>query len=323
MKKSTFIKLLFTLPALAAAGAAYAQTDTYPSKPIQVIFPYPPGSPLDAIGRVVIERAGKILGQPMIFDNKAGANGIVGQGIAARAAPDGYSILLSSTSAFLLNSFVRKDLPYDPIRSFVPITPVADIPVALIVSSRVPVKTTREFIQHLKANPTKVAYGSVGNGSFNHLLMEQFKSAAGVEMLHVPFQGAGPVANELIAGRIEASVLAPRGPWTAGQVNLLAMISSKRSPALPNVPAITEDLPAFQPFGNWMGFFAPAGTPDAVVRKLSEAFNATLQQPDVRQKIEEQQWTVMGGSPDQFGKSIAADLKIIAGAVKSADIKPE
>ena len=321
--KSLLNKLLRTATTLLIAASCVAHAQSFPTRTIQVIFPYPPGSPLDAIGRMVIEHAGKQLGQPMVFENKPGANGIVGQGIAARAAPDGYTILLSSTSAFLLNSFLRKDLPYDPVRSFVPVTPVADIPVALIVSARVPAKTTREFVQYLKANPTKVNYGSVGNGSFNHLLMEQFKTVAAVDMLHVPYQGAGPVATELIAGRIDASVLAPRGPWTAGQINLLAMMSTKRSPVLPNVPAITEELPAFRPFGNWMGFFAPTGTPDAVVRKLSEAFNAALQQPNVQARIKEQQWSVIGGSPEDFRKSIASDLEIVGQAFKSANIKPE
>ena len=321
--KSLLTLLRRALPGLLLAASCVAQAQNFPTRPMHVIFPYPPGSPVDAIGRVVIERAGKILGQPMVFENKPGANGILGQALAARAAPDGYTVLLSSTSAFLLNSFLRKDLPYDPERSFVPITAVADIPVALIVSSRVPVNNTREFVQYLKANPAKVNYGSVGNGSFNHLLMEQFKAAAGVDMLHVPYQGAGAVATELLGGRIDASVLAPLGPWTPDQVKLLAMMSTRRSAALPKVPAITEELPSFRPFGNWMGFFAPAGTPEPVVRRLAKAFNAALQQPDVGAKIEEQQWSVIGGSPDDFRKSITSDMASVGAAFKSANIKPE
>ncbi|MES2280985.1 MAG: tripartite tricarboxylate transporter substrate binding protein [Pseudomonadota bacterium] len=311
------------LPTLLLAASCATQAQNFPVRPVHVVFPYPAGSPLDAIGRMVIDRAGKNLGQPMVFENKPGANGILGQGIAARAAPDGYTVLLSSTSAFLLNSFLRKDLPYDAERSFVPITAVADIPVALIVSSRLPVNNTREFVQYLKANPTRVNYGSVGNGSFNHLLMEQFKAAAGVDMLHVPYQGAGPVATELLAGRIDAAVLAPLGPWTPNQVKLLAMMSTKRSAALPKVPAITEEFPSFRPFGNWMGFFAPTGTPEPVVRRLSEAFNAALKEPDVRAKIEEQQWSVIGGSPEEFRKTITSDIATVGAAFKSANIKPE
>ncbi len=321
--RSFLTRMLRPASALLLVAACTAHAQDYPTRPIQVIFPYPPGSPLDAIGRMIVDSAGKRLGQPMVFNNKPGANGILGQSLAARATPDGYTILLSSTSAFMLNSFLRKDLPYHPERSFVPVTPVADIPVALIVSARIPVKNTQEFVQYLKANPTKVSYGSVGNGSFNHLLMEQFKSTAGVEMLHVPYQGAGPVATELLAGRIDASVLSPLGPWKPGQVKLLAMMSTRRSAAQPDVPAITEDMPSFRPFGNWMGFFAPTGTPDHIVRKLSDAFNATLQQPDVRARIEDQQWSVIGGSPEDFRKSIASDLETVGQAFKSANIKPE
>lgn len=311
------------LPAMMLVATCVAQAQNYPTRPVHVVFPYPPGSPLDAIGRIVVDRASKTLGQPVVFENKPGANGILGQTQVARAAPDGYTILLSSTSAFLLNSFLRKDLAYDPQRSFMPITAVADIPVALMVSARVPARNTREFVQYLKANPGKVTYGSVGNGSFIHLFMEQFKTTAGVDMLHVPYQGAAAVATEMLAGRIDASVLAPRGPWTPGQVQFLGTMSNKRSPALPNVPAITEDYPSFHPFGNWMGFFAPAGTPEPVVRRLSEAFAAALQQPDVRARIEEQQWSVIGGSPEDFRKNIASDMDNIAAAVKSANIKPE
>lgn len=316
-------RLLLALSTLALATSAVAQADPYPNRPIRVVFPYPPGSPLDAIGRVVVERAGRALGQPMVFDNKPGANGILGQTLTARAAPDGYTLLLSSTSAFLLNSFVRKDLGYDPERSFVPITPVADIPVALVVSGRLPVNSAREFVQHVKAHPGQLNYGSVGGGSFNHLLMEQIKVSAGIDMQHVPFQGAGPVATELLAGRIDASILAPLGPWKGDQVKVLAMMSAQRHTAWPNVPTAGEAFPGFRAFTNWMGFFAPTGTPAPVLRRLSEAFNGALQQPDVRARIEEQQWTVTGGSPDQFRKMLEVDLKVIADMVQSAGVKPE
>lgn len=309
--------------ALALSGSAFAQAETFPTKPIRIIFPYPPGSPLDTIGRVVAEHAGKAIGQPMVFENRAGANGIVGQTQTARAAPDGYTVLLSSTSAFLLNSFVRKDLGYDPLRSFVPITPVADIPVALIVNGKLPVSTAREFVQYAKSNPGKLNYGSVGSGSFIHLLMEQMKVTTGMDLQHVPFQGAGQVATELLAGRIEASILAPLGPWKPDQVKVLAMISNQRHPSWPQVPAVTEEFPGYQYFTNWMGFFAPTGTPVPVVKRLSEAFNAALQQPEVRAKIQEQQWTVLGGSQDQFRKLLEADLKVIGTMVQSAGVKPE
>lgn len=319
-------RLLVTVPVLMLATAGLAQTDAYPSKPIHVAFPYPPGSPLDAVGRLIIERAGKILGQPMVFENRPGANGIIGTTYAARATPDGYVIHMTSTSAFSLNSFARKDLTYDPEKSFAPIIAVAEIPVALVVTSRIPGNSTRDFVQYVKANPGKVNYGSVGNASFNHLLMAQLNAAAGTDMLHVPYQGAAQVANELIAGRLDATVLSVSsvaGQWKAGQVKVLSIMSTRRSPTQPDVPAIAEEFPGFQPFTNWLGFLAPAGTPAPIIKKLNDAFNTVLQQVDIRQKIEEQQWSVIGGSADQFSKTIATDMKIIANAVKSAGIKPE
>lgn len=326
MNKRVLALVRGALPALLLTASFLAHGETYPTRPVHVVFPYPPGSPIDAVGRLIVDRAGKLLGQPMVFENKGGANGIIGTTQAARAAPDGYTIHMTTTSAFMLNSSLRKDLPYDPMRSFTPIAAVADIPVALVVSSRVPAKSTREFVQHLKANPGKVNYGSVGNGSFNHILMEQFKAAAGVDMLHVPYQGAGALANELLAGRVEASVLgvaSVMGQWKAGQVNVLSMMTTRRSPTQPDVPAITEEFPNFQPFTNWMGFLAPANTPQAVVQRLNEVFNTVLQQPDVRRKIEEQRWSVIGGTPEDFRKTIASDLKTIGAAVNSAGIKPE
>ena len=303
-----------------------APAQTYPEKPIHVIFPYPAGSNLDAVGRLISDRAAQILGQPLVFENRPGANGILGTGLAARAAPDGYTIHLTTTSAFLLNSFLRKDLPYDPLKSFTPITAVADIPVAIIVSSKLPVKNIPEFVQYLKRNPGKVNYGSVGNGSFNHVLTEQFKLSAGVDMLHVPYQGAAAVANELIAGRIDATVMgvaSVMGQWKAGQVRLLSFMSPARSPTQPDVPAISEDFPAFRPFGNWLGFVAPAGTPAPIVDKLNAAITAVLKQPDIQQRIAEQQWSVIGSTPAEFRAAIQADLPVIEAAFKAAGVKPE
>ncbi|WP_158213248.1 tripartite tricarboxylate transporter substrate binding protein [Pigmentiphaga sp. NML080357] len=311
---------------LCTAGPLTAAAQAYPSKPIHVVFPYPTGSPVDAIGRLIADRAGKILGQPLVFENRPGANGIVGTGYAARMAPDGYAIHLTTTSAFLLNSYLRKDLPYDPLKNFVPITAIADIPVALMVSAKLPVNTTREFVDYLKRHPGKLTYASVGNGSFNHLLGEQFKAAAHVDMLHVPYQGAGPISIELLAGRLDATILSVGsllGQWKEGQVKVLAFMTPKRHPLHPDVPAITETFPDFRPFGNWMGFVAPAGTPAPIVAKLAEAFRAVLKQPDVRTKIEEQHWSVIGSTPEEFGAALRDDVSILRTAVEMAGVKPE
>lgn len=314
------------LASVCAALPARAQSQNYPTKPIHVVFPYPAGSALDAVGRLISERASRILGQPMVFENRPGANGILGTSHVARAVPDGYTIHLTTTSAFILNSFLRKDLPYDPMKSFVPITAAADIPVALMVSSRIPVKNTSEFVAYLKANPGKLNFASVGNGSFNHLLMEQFKAAAGVNMVHIPYQGANAIPTELIAGRIDATVLSigsVMGQWKAGNVKVLATMADKRSPTQPDVPAIKEEISAIRPFNNWMGFVAPAKTPDAIIKKLNEAFVAVLAQPDVRTKIEEQRWSVIGNTSEQFRALLKDDMAVVEAAFNSAGIKPE
>ncbi|VCU69182.1 Tripartite tricarboxylate transporter family receptor [Pigmentiphaga humi] len=315
---------------LAAPFLAHAQNQTqtqaYPTRPIHVVFPYPSGSPIDAIGRLMSERAAKILGQPLVFENKPGANGIIGTGQAARAAADGYTIHLTTTSAFLLNSFLRKDLPYDPLKNFTPITAVADIPVALMVSTKVPANTPREFIDYLRRNPGKTNYASVGNGSFNHILGEQFKAAAGVDMMHVPYQGAGQIAIELLAGRLDTTILSVGsllGQWKAGQIKVLAFMSPTRHPLHPDVPAITEALPNFRPFGNWMGFVAPNGTPAPIVAKLAQTFNTVLQQPDIRAKIDEQHWSVIGSTPEAFGAALKNDMAVLRDAFEMAGVKPE
>lgn len=313
---------VLALSAATLAVPAFARDDAYPSKPIHVVFPYPPGSPLDALGRVIAEHMARTLGQPVVFDNKPGANGIIGQTQVARATPDGYTLLLTSTSAFLLNSVVRKDLAYDPERSFVPIAPVADIPVALMVNSQVPVSTTAEFIEYARQRPNKLNYGSVGDGSFIHLLMEQFKATTGVNIQHIPFQGASQLATDFLGGRIDVTVLAPLGPWKPEQIKLLAIMSAKRNPAWPNVPAITETLPDFPTFTNWMGFFAPAGTPEPVVKRVSDALNAAVQDQAIRNAVKEQKWSVLSGSEAQFKTLLQADMGAIKRMVASAKIQP-
>jgi tripartite-type tricarboxylate transporter receptor subunit TctC len=313
-----------SLGLLAAAGAARAQADVYPDRPLRVIFPYPAGSALDVVGRLVVDRASRTLGQPIVFENRGGANGILGSTAAAKAAADGYTIYLGTTSALMLNGFLRKDLPYD-VKAFRPVIALAELPVGLMVSSRIPAATLGDFISYAKAKPGQ-PYASVGIGSFNHLLMEQFKAAAGIDLLHVPYQGAAPVVSELLGGRVDVTVLSVGSVLSqvqAGQVKVLTFMTKKRLPTLAQVPAVTELYPSFKPFDNWMGILVPAKTPDHIVNKLNTVFAQALQQPDVRRKIEEEQWRVLGGSPADLATMIESDMPVIAASFKAAGVKPE
>jgi tripartite-type tricarboxylate transporter receptor subunit TctC len=316
----------FLLALLAALAPITALAQAWPSKPIHVIFPYPGGSAPDVVGRMISERVSKIVGQPLVFENRPGANGIIGTTAAAKAPADGYTIHATTTSAFLLNSFLRKDLPYDPVKSFAPITAPIEIPVHLVVNSKLPVSNTREFVEYTKKNPGKLNYASVGNGSFIHLLMEQFKTASGADITHVPYQGAAAIATELMAGRLDATVLSIGSVLPllkSGQVKVLSSMTTKRAESTPDVPAISEAYPNLLPFGNWMGFVAPAGTPEPIVKTLNEAIVAVVAQPEVRAKILEERWGLVGSTPEQFRAQIQRDLPIIEAAVKAAGIKPE
>ena len=325
MRRAFLVSALAAGTLLVAGMPAHAQPETYPDKPIRVIFPYPAGSAPDVVGRLIVDRASRILGQPMVFDNRPGANGILATTAAARAPADGYTIHLTTTSALSLNKFLRKDLPYDPEKGFRPIIALAELPVGLVISSRVPAANLREFIAYAKSQPGQ-PYASIGIGSFNHLLMEQFKSVSGVDLLHVPYQGAAPVVNEMMAGRVNVTVLSVGSVLSqmkAGQVKVLAFMTKKRVPSQPEVPTVSELFPSFKPFDNWMGFVAPAQTPDPIVQKLNAAFRQVLQQPDVRKKIEEEHWRVLGGSPAELAEIMEADWPAIAAVVKTAGVKPE
>lgn len=325
MMKRNFLATALVLGLLAhAAGAAQAQAEAYPDKPVRVIFPYPAGSALDVVGRMVADRAARTLGQPVVFENRAGANGILGTTAAAKAPADGYTVYLGTTSALLLNGFLRKDLPYDA-KAFRPVIALAELPVGLIASARVPAATLGEFVGYARSKPG-LPYASVGIGSFNHLLMEQFKAVAGIDLLHVPYQGAAPVVQELLGGRVDVTVLSVGsvlGQLQSGQLKVLTFMTRKRLPSHPQVPAIAEVYPAFKPFENWMGFFVPAKTPEHVVHKLNAAFAQALQQPEVRRKIDEEQWRVLGGSPAELAEIIETDMPTIAAAFKAAGVKPE
>jgi len=309
---------------LAAPPAGLAQA--YPVKPIRVIFPYPGGSVPDSIGRQVTQGVSEILGQPMVFENRAGANGIIGTEASAKAVPDGYTISWTTTSAFVFNSFLLKSIPYDPLRDFAPITNVGDIPMAVMVHASVPANNVREFIEHAKRNRGKLTFGSFGTGSLPHLYGEQINKAAGIDQLHVPFKGAAALVTDFVAGRVDATYISIGSViqhWKAGKVKVIAILSPKRHSALPDLPAANEALPGFELLANWMGFVAPVQTPRPIINQLHAAIMKVVHTPEFRKRLDEYYYSTVGNTPEEFGASLKREFAVASAAFSGAGIKPE
>ena len=309
---------------LAAPLAGLAQA--YPVKPIRVIFPYPGGSVPDSIGRQVTQGVSEILGQPMVFENRAGANGIIGTEASAKAVPDGYTISWTTTSAFVFNSFLLKSIPYDPLKDFAPITNVGDIPMAVMVHASVPANNVREFIEHAKRNRGKLTFGSFGTGSLPHLYGEQINKAAGIDQLHVPFKGAAALVTDFVTGRVDATYISIGSViqhWKAGKVKVIAILSPKRHPALPDLPTANEALPGFELLANWMGFVAPVQTPRPIINQLHAAMMKVVHTPEFRKRLDEYYYSTVGNTPEEFGASLKREFAVAEAAFSGAGIKPE
>ena len=308
----------FTLAALS--GSAFAQTP-FPSKPVKIIVGFPAGGPLDAHARLLADRLGQLLGQPIIVDYKAGAGGSVGADFVARSEPDGYTLLMANTGTMVINPAIYPKNPYQTLRDFAPIARTAMQPLALLVNPGVPANNLQEFIALAKKNPGKLNYGSAGNGGISHLVPEMFKQATGTFIVHIPYKGSAPAFTDLLGGQVQA--MAESIPQAAqyvkqGKLRALAVTSRERNPALPDTPTMIEaGLKGFEVVG-FYGVLAPAGTPRPVVERLSAAFKATLETPDIRSRM-----VAQGADPaflgaDDFGRFLAAEMPRWAKAVKDS-----
>ncbi len=308
--------------ALPLAG----QAQPYPNKPIRVIFPYPGGSVPDSIGRQVSQGVSEILGQPLVFENRAGANGVIGTEASAKAIPDGYTISWTTTSAFVFNSFLLKKLPYDPLKDFAPITNAGDIPMAVMVHGSMPVNNVREYIEYAKNNKGKLTFGSFGTGSLPHLYGELINKSAGTDILHVPFKGAAAVVTDFVAGRVDATYVSIGSVlqyWKAGKVKVLAIASPKRHPALPDLPTLNEGLPNVELLANWMGYVAPAQVPRPIVNQLHAAMMKVIHTPEFNKRLEGFYYTAVGNTPEEFGAALKKEFEVAGTAFKAGGIEPE
>ena len=296
-----------------------AVAQAYPDKPIRVIVPVPAGGTPDVVARTVQPGLSGLLGQQLVIDNRGGAGGLIGAELAARAIPDGYTLLLSSPGALTILPHLRKQVPYDTLRDFAPISLISSGPFLLITHPSVPVKTVEDLVALAKAQPAKLNYASACNGTANHLAMELFKSMAGVNITHVPYKGAPQAVTDLIGGNVNLmfnSIAPVLQHIKAGRLRLLGIASARRSPQLPDVRTISEaGVPGFEAV-NWFGLFAPAQTPKAVIARLNAAVVQVVRTPETRTQFETQGADPVGSSPAEFAAFIRRDMEKYAKVVK-------
>jgi tripartite-type tricarboxylate transporter receptor subunit TctC len=316
-------RLLIAALASALATAAAAQS---PSRPLKIVVPFPPGNGTDILARLMSPKMTAATGQAVIVENRGGANGMIGAEAVAHAAPDGTTILFTSPSTHVTAQFLSKNLPYDPVKDFTPITAAVEPVTVMTINPSLPVNSVRELIAYAKANPGKLNYSSPGVGAVFHMSGELFKLGAGVDIVHVPYKGASPALAGVIAGEVNigfnslASVL-PH--LRSGKLKVLAVLEAKRYPGLPDVPSIGEALPGFEKPASWFGLFGPAGLPPATTARLHDELVASLKNPDVRSKIDELAMTVIANTPEQFSVMLKSGIEQYGRLIKAAGIQPE
>jgi tripartite-type tricarboxylate transporter receptor subunit TctC len=288
-----------------------ASPQGYPAKPIRIVVGFPPGGGNDIIARMVGAKMQEAWGQPVVVDNKPGANSIIAAEFVAKSAPDGYTLLVNATGGMSVNPVLYTKLPYDSLKDFVPISMVGSFPLVLVVHPSVPAKSVAELVAYAKSNPGKLAYGSAGSGSLPHLATELFKASTGTDIVHVPYKGGGPMVTDLLGGTVQVVIgdqanLMPH--VKSGKLRALAVASPRRSANYPDIPTIAEGgVPGFQAVA-WNGLVGPAGLPPEVVKRVHEAFAKVMALPDVREKLQGGGLDPVGDSPEEFGRFIPAEI---------------
>jgi tripartite-type tricarboxylate transporter receptor subunit TctC len=309
---------VLALPLQAAAA-------DYPERPVTMIVPFAPGGPTDVVARILSTFMPQTLGQSLVVENRGGAAGNIGMGQAARAKPDGYTLLMTST-AISVNPALFKNLPYDPIKDFAPISELVNAPNVIVVRPASGIKTIADLVARVKAEPGKFSYGSPGAGTKSHLTGEQLKLRAGIDMVHVPFRGAGPAAQAVLAGQIQVGsvALAAAEPLIkSGDLRALAVTGEKRWFSLPDVPTMIESgYPGFVS-DTFNALFAPAGTPPAILEKLVKATSNAMHQPEAREIARKAGFEVVASTPDQLARRVAAEIAGVKELVARAGIKTD
>lgn len=312
--------------ALAVVFGAHAQdAPPYPNRTVQIVVPYSPGTGADILARVFGPRLAERWKVGVVTDNRAGATGNIGTEFVSKAAPDGHTVLFTATS-FGTNPALSQKLPFDPVRSFAPVALIATSALAVVVHPQLPVKSMREFVALARRQPGKLDYCSPGNGGPQHLAMELLKLELGINLVHVPYKGAGGALTDLMGGHVQAMVSALQtiAPFVNnGRLRMLGVMSAERSPAFPAVPTLKEEGFANLEVETWYGVFAPAATPASAITKLNSDINALLQQAEVREVLAKQGMNAAGGPPERFGDLVKRELARWSRVVAAAKIKPD
>jgi tripartite-type tricarboxylate transporter receptor subunit TctC len=318
--------LLRTAAASATVLALPAVAQSWPARPIRLVIPFPPGSSPDLIGRLIAEPLAAALGQPVVIDNKPGAGGNLGTGLVAKAEPDGHTLLFTIQGPLVTAPLLSKALPYDPVKELAPVTLVATSPNLLVIDPKLGADTLADFIRIAKAKKGELNYGSVGNGSAAHLAMELFKSRAGVDLVHVPYQGFPQVVNAILAGQVQAGFMVPgiaMGQVRAGKLRGLGVTTLGRSAALPEFPTLVEQgFTGFEAI-SWQAVLAPAKTPVVIVERLSRELVRIVKSDEVRTKMLAQYFSAAGTAPAALANLMASERERWAKVIQAAGVKPE
>jgi tripartite-type tricarboxylate transporter receptor subunit TctC len=318
--------LLLLGAATLACVTSVAAAQGWPSKPLRLVVPFTPGGSQDVIGRLFAQKLTEALGQQVVVENKAGAGGQIATQEVARAAPDGYTMLLSTGAQMAIEPALRPGIGYAPLKDFVHVIHLADAPLVLLAVPSLPVSNARELIAYSKANPGKVNTASTGNGTYTHLTIELFKAATGANVTHVPYKGAAPAFTDMLGGQVQTmfTTTASAQPYTSSRrLKALAVTAKKRSPLFPDAPTFAEEGVPQLDVSVWIGIAVPAGTPPAVVERLSVEFNKALALPDVKDKLATLGTEPVGGGSAEFTKYVGDDIARWTKIIAAAGIKPE
>jgi tripartite-type tricarboxylate transporter receptor subunit TctC len=313
-----------TLGLVTALAADATRADDYPSHPIRLIVPYAAGGGADSVARIIAKRVGETIGQPIVIENRGGAGSIIGTELVNKSDPDGYTLLLGQSGPISINPAVYKNLPYDPLKDFAPVTMTTSYPYIMVVSAALGVKTLQEFVALAKRKPGELNYGTTGVGAANHLVTELFDSKAGIKMTHIPYRGTALAVTDLLAGHVQmvfADPISALQHINAGTLLALAVTSKERSPVAPAVPTISESgYPGFDAIA-WHGILAPARTPPAIINRLNAEIVAALKDPETKSLLEKQAMQTVGSSPEAFAGFIKQDITVWKDVAEQAKVE--